>query len=76
MGLPLRITFEGTDYTYKVLTKSITKQTTLIRIELEGKEFELVPGSKGEWHAADTTISDKADLLKAIARNVALRYRL
>ncbi|WP_442591372.1 hypothetical protein ACSBL2_09100 [Pedobacter sp. AW31-3R] len=76
MGLPLRITFEGRDYTYKVLTKSINKLSTLIRIEMEGKEFELVPTGKGEWYAADTTISDKPDLLKAIARNLALRYRL
>ncbi|MES2455585.1 MAG: hypothetical protein V4594_08600 [Bacteroidota bacterium] len=76
MSLPLRITFEGDDYTYAVLTKSIDKQTTLIRISLDGQEYELAPNTKGEWNATGTTIVDRPELLRAIARNVALRYRL
>jgi len=76
MTLPLRITFDGNDYTYSVLTKSINKQTTLIRISLNGQEYELAPNARGEWNAADATIVDQPELLKAIARNVALRYRL
>lgn len=76
MNLPLRITFDGDDYTYTVLTKSINKQTTLIRISLDQKEYELSPNAKGEWAATDLTVTDQPELLRAIARNVALRYRL
>ncbi len=76
VSLPLRITFEGADYTYRVLTKLIVKTTKLIRIELEDVQYELAPNEKGEWLAADATIADKQELLRAIARNVALRYRL
>lgn len=76
MSLPLRITYEEDDYTIFVLTKSIDKQTTLIRISLEGKEYELAPNGRGEWDATDATLHNQPGLLKAIARNVALRYRL
>jgi hypothetical protein len=76
MSLPLRITFEEDDYTIFVLTKSIDKQTTLIRISLDGQEYELAPNARGEWNAVDATVHDQPGLLKAIARNVALRYRL
>jgi hypothetical protein len=76
MSLPLRITFEGDDYTYVILTKSIDKQTTVIRISLDGQEYQLTPNARGEWDAVDATIIDRPGLLRAIARNVALRYRL
>jgi len=76
MSLPLRITFEGRDHTYTVLTTSINKQTKSIKISLAGQEYEFIPNARGEWDAADATIEDDRPLLKAIARNVALRYRL
>jgi len=76
MSLPLRITFEESDYTFSVLTKSINKQTNLIRIKLNDQEYDLAVNSRGEWDAADTTVQDHPGLLRAIARNVALRYRL
>jgi hypothetical protein len=76
MSLPLRNTFEDNDYTIFVLTKSIDKQTTLIRISLDGREYELAPNARGEWNASDATVHDEPGLLNAIARNVALRYRL
>ncbi|MDR6782346.1 hypothetical protein ABIE26_001166 [Pedobacter africanus] len=76
MSLPMRITFEGRDYTYTVLTRSISKDTKAIRISLEGQEYELGPNIKGEWDASDITINDKPGLLKAIARILRLRYRL
>jgi hypothetical protein len=76
MSLPLRITFEGKDYTYLVLTKRITRETQNIRIELEGVEYELTPNNKKEWYAADATINDNPELLKAIAKNIVHRYRL
>ncbi|MEJ2880984.1 hypothetical protein [Pedobacter sp. GR22-6] len=75
MSLPLRITFEQKDYTYTVLTRSITRDTTLIRIEMEGEEYELTRGNDGYWRS-DATISERVDLLAAIARNLSLRYRI
>lgn len=76
MSLPLRITFEEKDYTYIVLTKSITKETSSIRISLSGEEYELSRNLNGIWEVTDATINDKSDLLSAIARNIKLRYRL
>ncbi|WP_316812499.1 hypothetical protein [Pedobacter heparinus] len=76
MSLPLRITFEEKDYTYIVLTKSITKETDSIRISLNGEEYELCRNLKGDWDDADATVSDHPGLLKVIARNIKLRYRL
>jgi hypothetical protein len=76
MSLPLRITFEEKDYTYTVLTKGITKETTSIQVNLSGEQYELARNLKGEWDAADATINDHPGLLKAIGRNIKLRYRL
>lgn len=76
MSLPLRITFEEKDYTYAVLTKSITKETDLIQIRLNGEEYYLARDLKGEWDAVDASVNDHTGLLKAIARNIKLRYRL
>lgn len=76
MSLPLRITFEGMDYIYTILTKLISKETNEIKISLKGEEFTLYKNQKGEWDALERTISDEPGLIKAIARNIALRYRL
>ncbi|MES2454847.1 MAG: hypothetical protein V4594_04890 [Bacteroidota bacterium] len=76
MSQPLRITFEGKDYTYSILTPKITKDVTLIRIELEGQEYELAPDAKRQWVAVDATIYDQPELLKSIGRNIAVRFRL
>lgn len=76
MSLPMRITFEGRDYTYTLLTKSISRATASIRIGLEGNEYEFVCNLKGEWEVADATVSDKLDLLRQIARIIRLRYKL
>lgn len=76
MSLPLRITFEDKDYTYTILTKKIDKYTSEIKITLDGHELTISRNTAGEWDALERTISDAPGLLKAIARNVALRYRL
>ena len=76
MSLPLRITFERKDYTYRVLTTGISKETKVIQISLSGEEFALTRNLKNEWIAQDATIGDDNGLLKAIGRAVALRYRL
>ncbi|QNN42931.1 hypothetical protein [Pedobacter roseus] len=76
MSLPMRITFEGEDYTYMILTKMINKETNEIRISLNGEELTLSRNARGEWDAVERTVSDRHGLLMSIARNVALRYRL
>lgn len=76
MSLPLRINFDEKDYTYIIVTKGITKETNTIQISLEGKEYQLACNSKGDWEAVDATVSDHPGLLKAIGRNIKLRYRL
>ena len=76
MNLPLRITFEGKDHTYRVLTKGITRFTTEIKISVEGKDFTLLRSAKNEWLAEEMTVGDEPGLLTAIARNLALRFRL
>ncbi|ALL07106.1 hypothetical protein AQ505_17410 [Pedobacter sp. PACM 27299] len=76
MNLPMRINFDEKDYTYLILTKGITKLTTEIHINLNDKEYQLVYNSKGDWDAVDATVNDHPGLLKAIGRNIKLRYRL
>ncbi|QIL37930.1 hypothetical protein G7074_00695 [Pedobacter sp. HDW13] len=76
MSLPMRITFEENDYTYTVVTKGITKETSSIQINLNDKQYELARNLKGDWDAADATVNDIPGLLKAIGRNIKLRYRL
>jgi len=76
MTLPLRITFEDNDYTYIVLTKLIDRDTKEIKILLGEQEFTLFKNEHNVWDARERAVEDNAGLLKAIARNVALRYRL
>lgn len=76
MSLPMRINFDEKDYTYVIITKGITKETNTIHINLNGKEYQLACNSKGDWDAVDATVSDHHGLLKAIGRNIKLRYRL
>lgn len=76
MSLPLRITFEERDYTYTILSRMINRETTEIRINFDDQELTLVKNQAGSWDALERTISDKPGLIQAIARNVALRYRL
>ncbi|MEZ2338803.1 hypothetical protein AB6735_24345 [Mucilaginibacter sp. RCC_168] len=76
MSLPLRITFDGKDYTYMVLTKGITKETDQIKISIAGEDFTLLRSPQNEWYVKEVAVGDQPGLLKAIARNVALRYRL
>ncbi|WP_307530580.1 hypothetical protein [Pedobacter sp. W3I1] len=54
----------------------INKETAEIKISLNGEELTLSRNIRGEWDAAERTVSDEQGLIKAIARNVALRYRL
>ncbi len=76
MSLPLRITFEGKDYQYTILTRPVTKDTQLVRILLEGEEYELRPNQTDPMQSSSAAIGDNAKLLHTIARNIALRWKL
>jgi len=76
MSLPLRITFNGQDYSYTILTKKFERETTEVKIELDGEELTISRNGVGEWDILERTIDDQDGLLKEIARNVALRFRL
>ncbi|TBO41199.1 hypothetical protein [Pedobacter kyonggii] len=76
MSLPLRITFENKDYTYSVLTRNIDKDTKEIKISLQGEELTLIQRSTKEWDCPEQTVGDNHGLIKAIGKNIALRYRL
>ncbi|WP_316751632.1 hypothetical protein [Pedobacter gandavensis] len=76
MNLQMRITFDEKDYTYVVLTKGITKETSTIQINLNNMEYQLACNSKGDWDVVEGTKEDYPGLLKAIGRNIKLRYRL
>ncbi|MFN0257287.1 fimbrillin family protein [Pedobacter ureilyticus] len=76
MSLPLRITVNGRDYSYTILTKKIENHTFEIKIEFDGEELTIFRNNLGEWDILERTINDEPGLLKEIARNVALRYRL
>lgn len=76
MNMPLRITFEGRDYIYKVITKHISKDIRSIKIDLEGTEYEIRSDINNEWNVVDGTVNDHPQLLHAVTRNIKLRYRL
>lgn len=76
MSLPLRITLNGKDYTYTVLTKKIEQHTTEIKIEFNGEELTVARSITGDWDIMERTIVDEPELLRTIARSLALRYRL
>jgi hypothetical protein len=48
MSLPLRITYEGKDYTYIILTRIIDRDSAEIRILLNDEEVIIAKNSKGE----------------------------
>ncbi|RBQ07827.1 hypothetical protein [Pedobacter miscanthi] len=72
----MRINFENKDYIYNILTKAISKDTIEIKVSLLGEEFTLVRTLDKEWDVFDKTIMDNPGLLRAIGKNIALRYRL
>ncbi|KQM77880.1 hypothetical protein ASE74_15890 [Pedobacter sp. Leaf216] len=76
MSLPMRITFENRDYTYSVLTKNINKDTVEFKISVQGEELTLVRSVNKEWDCPELTVGNNHNLLKAIGKSIALRYRL
>ena len=76
MKLPLRIHFEGQDYSYTILNNVLDRSTMEFRISLADQQYTLIRNHKNEWTCPDLTIADNTDLLVAIGRNIGLRYKL
>lgn len=76
MGMPLRITFRDTDYSFQVINKEpVTKSTVEIPIILNGETLNLVKGSKG-WNMKEEVSGIDAELIQAIGRAIELRFRI
>lgn len=77
MGLPMRITYNDTDYIYEILNNTaINKETTELRISFDGKEIVLVKDDKNVWVQNGGEFKVEPDLAQALGRSVSLRFRM
>jgi len=77
MGLPLRITFNDTDYVYQIVdSKSIDKHTTEIELILEGEKIGLIRDVKLVWKQKQGSQAIDSELIQALGRSVSLRLRM
>ncbi|MEO9171536.1 MAG: hypothetical protein ABI203_00535 [Mucilaginibacter sp.] len=77
MGLPMRITFNDTDYAYQIInSKLIDHNTTEIELILDGEKLELQKDDKRVWIQKDGSKSLDPGLVQALGRSVSLRLRM
>lgn len=77
MGLPLRITFDDTDFVYEIVNSKLIKpDTTEFEIVLNGDKVELIKDEKMVWVLKDGSKSIDPALIQALGRSVSLRLRL
>ncbi|HTI57903.1 hypothetical protein [Mucilaginibacter sp.] len=77
MGLPLRITFNDTDYAYQIVnSKLIDRDTTELELILNGETIELHRDQNKGWIQKDSNSSVNPDLIQALGRSVSLRLRM
>jgi hypothetical protein len=77
MGLPLRITFDDTDFVYEIVnSKAIKPDTTEFEIVLNGDKVELIRDDKMVWVLKDGNKDIDPALIQALGRSVSLRLRL
>jgi hypothetical protein len=77
MGLPLRITFNDTDYVYQIVdSKLIDKHTTEIELILEGEKIGLIRDVKLVWKQKQGSQAIDSELIQALGRSVSLRLRM
>ena len=77
MGLPLRMTFNDTDYAYQIINSRLINQyTTELELMLDGEKLELQKEKNGEWvlKGGDNSIDPR--LIQALVRSVSLRLRV
>lgn len=77
MGLPMRITYNDTDYIYEILNSSaINKETTELRISFDGQEVVLMKDEKNVWVQNGGEFKVEPELAQALGRSVSLRFRM
>ncbi|WP_299586908.1 hypothetical protein [Mucilaginibacter sp.] len=77
MGLPLRITFNDTDYIYQIIdSKIINQYTTELQLLVNGEKVELIKNDKRVWVQKDELKSLDPELVQALGRSVSLRMRM
>ena len=74
MEHPLRITYKNTDYVFQLIRNTpITRETTEFQILLNGTPITISKEPRG-WVTENT--GQDPDLIDAIGRTLALRYRI
>jgi hypothetical protein len=76
MGLPLRITFDDTDFVYEIVNSKAIKPATEFEIVLNGDKVELIRDDKMVWVLKDGNKDIDPALIQALGRSVSLRLRL
>jgi len=77
MGLKMRVTYKDTDYVYEIINgAAINKDTTELKIVLNGQPITLVKDTSKVWILQDSEVAIEPDLVQALGRSVSLRYRL
>ncbi|HEY4196346.1 MAG TPA: hypothetical protein VGM63_12475 [Mucilaginibacter sp.] len=77
MGLPLRMTFNDTDYAYQIISSKLTDEyTTKLELMLDGERVELERDHNRGWilKGGDNSIDPR--LIQALIRSVSLRLRV
>jgi hypothetical protein len=76
MGQVLRLTHNNRDHNFEVLnTEPLSAETTEIPVLLDGQTFVLVRDG-GKWLPREGTPGDHIDMVSAIGKTIALRYRI
>lgn len=77
MGLPLRITFNDTDYIYQIInSKLINQNTTELELLINEEKVLLIKDDKRTWVQKDGTRSIDPELAEALGRSISLRLRM
>lgn len=77
MGLQLRMTFNDTDYAYRIINSKLTdQQTTELELVLEGEKVELLRDKNLVWIQKDGDSSFDPGLIQALGRSASLRLRV
>lgn len=77
MGLQLRMTFNDTDYAYRIINSKLTDQRiTELELVLEGEKVELLRDKNMVWIQKDGDSSFDPGLIEALGRSASLRLRV
>jgi hypothetical protein len=77
MGLKMRITYKEKDFVYEIVNgAAINKETTELKVILNGEPITLSKGTGNVWVQQDGDVPIEPDLAQALGRSVSLRYRM